>query len=378
MTIATKYVIAKFTNSGMGDHLSCLIGAWWYAKNTKRTLLIDWRGSHYAKDDDNCFLSFFHFEEDTGVPIIADNSISQISYADDFYPKKWNRSNINSLEHRPHTASEIHQVTQLVHSCIDRNESTIVFNQHISSIPIRKKLYRLIDSLRPAAAVEHIVSQFNSQHMAGKKVLGVHIRHGNGENIGDRAQYWIGGIRLFQQIRLNKSFNIHLHSHRKNTGQEYGKNGETTAAKSLVRVNGHLSLTEKYLYKRIFAAYDSFKQENPAEDCCLLLCTDSKRVIEFVQRGVNDTIIFHKKMLSLGAGPLHQQSQGTDNVSIEPPISADLDTFVEMELLRRSDAIICIPSQFSLYPRLSLAERSVTIIKPPIANRIISKLANLN
>ena len=42
-----QVVVARHPNGGIGDHLSCLIGAWFYAKRTGRTLVIDWRGSRF-------------------------------------------------------------------------------------------------------------------------------------------------------------------------------------------------------------------------------------------------------------------------------------------------------------------------------------------
>ena len=87
-----KFIVARFPNAGIGDHLSSVLGCWRYAKQTGRTLVVDWRGSRFNTDHStNAFFRFFQQTDSiAGVPVIADDDLSEIyTETADFYWSKW-------------------------------------------------------------------------------------------------------------------------------------------------------------------------------------------------------------------------------------------------------------------------------------------------
>src|SRR5437879_815431 len=92
LTSSNRYVVARHCYGGIGDHLSCLVGCWWLAKRTNRTLVVDWRGSRFNLDPSmkrNCFLNYFELTHRLGgVEIIADDSVSSIIYPTPIWPTK--------------------------------------------------------------------------------------------------------------------------------------------------------------------------------------------------------------------------------------------------------------------------------------------------
>src|ERR1700741_3157534 len=106
-----RFVVARHCNAGIGDHLSCLIGAWWLAKRTGRTLVVDWRGSRFNPDPSltrNCFFSFFESVPSlAGVPVVAGDDVSAITYPEPIWPQKWTAESLASSDHLSHTSEEI-------------------------------------------------------------------------------------------------------------------------------------------------------------------------------------------------------------------------------------------------------------------------------
>ena len=102
-----KYHIVKVSSSGLGDAIkSALVGAI-YAKLSERSLVIDWRGSRYSKNNENVFYSLFSLSGLTyceTVPVSSndvnptawkdriDSSLDQI-YAQDGW-KSWDRNSV--------------------------------------------------------------------------------------------------------------------------------------------------------------------------------------------------------------------------------------------------------------------------------------------
>src|SRR6266576_2265321 len=118
--MANHYVVARHCYGGIGDHLSCLIGAWWLARRTNRILIIDWRGSRFSSDPSmrhNCFPDYFEPRDKLcGVAVIADDSVGAIRYPLPIWPGKWNQAGLESPNHLKHTAAEVATVNSLVTS----------------------------------------------------------------------------------------------------------------------------------------------------------------------------------------------------------------------------------------------------------------------
>src|SRR3954470_12348615 len=109
--MATRYVIARHCFGGIGDHLSCLVGAWWLARRTGRTLVVDWRGSRFNPDRSmqrNCFEQYFESREMlAGVKVIADDRVRRLSYPLPLWPDKWSASLLAGPNHVKHSHEEI-------------------------------------------------------------------------------------------------------------------------------------------------------------------------------------------------------------------------------------------------------------------------------
>ena len=193
--MADKYVIARHAFGGIGDHLSCLIGAWWLAKQTGRTLAIDWRGSrfnHRARQASNCFHDYFVARDRlAGVEVVADDRVASMSWPAPIFPAKWSAANLAASSHVKHTSEEIDVLNLLVRDGRDRPEPTIAINQWISPHPPREAIRSLLDQLQPVPAINAEAQHFWSEKFGTDRAIGIHVRHGNGENIGTRAAYWL-------------------------------------------------------------------------------------------------------------------------------------------------------------------------------------------
>ncbi len=372
-----KYVIAKFTNSGFGDHLSCVFGAWWYAKSTNRTLVVDWRGSRFNPEQGkNCFFSFFkQVTSLAGVPIIANNDVADINFPTPFYPDKWTSENIRASKHVPHTSTEIFDINALVENTIPHDESTIIMNQHIHPLPPKAEMRHLLSDLEFSASVKDAADTYTRQHLGDAPAIGIHIRHGNGENIGTRAAYWLDCISLIKQLLANERNDIHQHS------------SDNTAAKGIFHDNAAPSLmyknitsrAEHKLYKNAASYVNDLREALGLPDARVFLCTDAARVENGLRQKLGSLYTYPKRMMGEGGGPLHQltiksASNETRQADLQPvEKEIVMDMLIELEILRRCNALVCIPSQFSIISRLELPKDRLYVLRPPLCNRIISR-----
>ncbi|MFL4468332.1 nodulation protein NodZ [Tateyamaria armeniaca] len=368
------YAVSKFTNSGFGDHLSCVFGTWWYARQTGRTLVIDWRGSRFnPTPGQNCFFAFF--KEITslgGVPVIADDRVAQMDLPLPVYPDKWTAQTLKGATHVPHTADEIRAMNALVAQTTPRPEPTVVINQHIHTIPAAAHMRPLLAELQFADKVSAAADAFCAQHWKGRTAIGVHIRHGNGENIGGRASYWLDPIPLLRQLRLNQQFDLHQRSAAGTARGKYHDN----AAPSLTDTP-HTSRTESRLYRDVAARITDLRGTPDFQDAVVFLCTDAKRVEEGLARHIDGICTYPKHMLQEGGGPLHQVSLAAESRTDGfAPVESDIVTemLIELELLRRTRALVCIPSQFSVISRLELPAERQFFLTPSVRNRLISRM----
>src|SRR4051812_11790599 len=101
--MADRYVVARHCFAGIGDHLSCLLGAWWFARRTGRVLAVDWRGSRFNSDAAmrrNCFHDYFEPQRSLGgVRVIADDGAGGLQYPGPIWPEKWTRSILAGPRH---------------------------------------------------------------------------------------------------------------------------------------------------------------------------------------------------------------------------------------------------------------------------------------
>lgn len=358
-----RYIVARHCNGGIGDHLSCLIGAWWLAKRTRRVLVVDWRGSRFNPDRtmrQNCFFNFFAATPTfAGVTVIGDDRVSGIKYPTPILPGKWNEAALRGSLHLKHTPEEISSINHLVTSNIDPPEPTVVINQWVEPPPPRREVQRFISDLRAAEWTNKEVKEFWDGKIGLKPVIAIHIRHGNGENIGDRAAYWLGPIALVRQLILNSRSDIH----KETASGRFNDN----MPMSLVGSSDH-AVAERRFCRIVAGKFKKLAETIGSENAIPLLFCDSAQAIASMQRELPEIITRPKHLPEVGDGPLHQTNKGT----IPDKITRDM--FVELELMNRCDGLLYMDSGFSIMTRTKLDESAIVRLKPPLTNRAIVKI----
>jgi hypothetical protein len=210
---APRWVVARFADGGIGDHVSCLMGSWWYARQTGRTLVIDWRGSRFNSrrgDGRNGVGELFEIGTTlAGVPTIADDSVAQLPFSDDAYPAKWSAAHLAGVQHVGHTPEEIVAVGRLVGAGQEVPQAWVAFNQWIDPPPPRDEARRLLAELQFTAPIRVAADRWFGAHVGTRHAVAIHIRHGNGENIGWRAAYWLDPWRFTRQCLMNALTDVH-------------------------------------------------------------------------------------------------------------------------------------------------------------------------
>jgi Nodulation protein Z (NodZ) len=363
-----RYVVARYANGGIGDHLSCLIGAWWFAYQTGRHLVIDWRGSRFNSDRSsvkNCFEDFFEASDVlAGVPVVADDRVRELPFSDAAYPPKWDRSKLLATAHVPHTAEEVETVNRLVRTGEDRQEPWVIFNQWIE-LPPREELRRVLRQLRFIAPIAAAAEHWLNGSVGDRPAVGIHIRHGNGENIGNRAAYWLDPLRFGRQTLMNQRVDMHRRG-------RHGRFGDNMPD-SLIQTD-HFSGSEMAFLERVRKRLRLMQNKLGGAAVPVLFC-DSPAVVDVAQALMPDVLVPPKTFLPPNAGPLH---------GLAPPGVAERDRALagniafdmcfEMELMRRCSALICMPSGFSIFARALLEEDRIDMLGPVRANRWIERV----
>ena len=361
-------VIARFANGGIGDHLSCLIGSWWFAKQTGRTLIIDWRGSRFNTDatrKHNCFTDFFGFYQNlAGVNVICDDTVADLPLAGPFFPAKWNAENLAGTSHVSHTNEEINKVNHIVHQGSDTLEPTVAFNQWISPDPPQNEVRLLLNALQFSNQISAAATQIWQDKIGAKPAIAIHLRHGNGENIGFRASYWLGPYRLFKQLKHNLAVNVH----RAGSNGRFGDN----MPDSLIQTE-NFSGSELNFLRRIKQEVEKMQSQIP--NATVILFCDSQSVALAFQQLIPTVVIPPKFFLEANSGPLHSiKMNQTENDAKINRISFEMA--MEMELMRRCSALICMDSGFSIFSKALLDDDKKVLLRPLLMNKIVEKIVN--
>lgn len=363
-----RVVVARYPNSGIGDHLSCLVGAWFYARRTGRSLVIDWRGSRYNPDPTsthNCFERFFDVSSVVaGVPLISGDEVSNLNYETPIFPDKWSVENLAATEHVKHTSDEIDSINTLVTSDYDRPEPTVVFNQWINPSPPKLAALEFLKALPIAPEIRSTADQIWQENLGDCAGIAIHIRHGNGENIGLRAAYWLDPWTLFRQLRLNASIDIH----------RSGVHGRFTdnMPDSLIPAKS-LGSRQKRFLKAIAARISHMKRVKQLPQARPILFCDSPIVAHEMKVLLPDLVVPPKYFLAAGQGPLHGlQKQNDTLIPVNERITFDM--MLELELMQRCSALVCMDSNFSILSRLLLNEDAIDFLRPTLFNRLVLKI----
>lgn len=362
-----RVVVARYPNGGIGDHLSCLIGSWFYAKRTGRTLVVDWRGSRYNPDPtgtSNCFARFFDVPASiAGVPVICGDEVDNWVYEVPIFPEKWTPATLAATAHLKHTQSEIDTINALVTSDQDRPEPTVVFNQWIHPSPSKAVVRELLAALPIAADIRRTADQIWQENLGDCPGIAIHIRHGNGENIGFRAAYWLSPWALVRQLKLNASVDMH----RDGVHGRFADN----MPDSLIPAE-YLESSQQGFLKTVADRVQRMKNIAQLPQARPVLFCDAPVVVDGLRALLPDLVVPPKAFLEAGSGPLHAVSR--DGSAIGPVAERiTFDMMLELELMRRCSALICMDSSFSLISRMELDDDRIDFLRPTLLNRLVLK-----
>lgn len=373
--MSIRYVVARHCFGGIGDHLSCLMGAWWLARRTGRTLVVDWRGSRFNADPfgrHNCFNDYFESRQRLGgVEVIADDRVGTLDYPTPIFPDKWIPAILATPDHMKHTVAEIVAVNRLVTSEEDPTEPTVVMNQWIEPPPPREAARILLDELQAIEPIRAEAQRFWDEHIGSASAVAIHVRHGNGENVGLRATYWLGPFALVRQLAMNAHNDVH------GPGL-FGRFSDNMPA-SLVGTPAQAG-AERRFYQRIAAEVRALAQSAGLKNHVPILFCDAAQVVQGMRQVLPSLVVRPKRLLDRGEGPLHQidpngiqhsEHGGIHNSGVAEDITREM--FVELELMRRCDGLVYMDSGFSLFSRLRLDENRVSLLKPARLNGLIVK-----
>ncbi|PBB77746.1 nodulation protein NodZ [Mesorhizobium sp. WSM3879] len=291
-----RFVVSR-RREGLGDCLWSLASAWDYARRTGRALGIDWRGSCYLDDPfANAFPVFFKpIEEIGGVPVICDDQINHVSFPGPFFPSWWNKPSIDCV-YRPDEQifQERDELSGLFRAQDDCEANTVICDACLMWRCDEEAERTIFRSITPRAEIEDRIEALYQEHFAGHSVIGVHVRHGNGENIMDHAPYWAD-----QKIAL----------------------------------------------EQVCTAIRMAKAQPHPKPVRVFLCTDSAKVVDHLSGAFPELFTVPKRFQADQAGPLHSAALGAEG---------GFSALVEMYLLGRCDTAIRFPptSAFSRYARL--------------------------
>jgi|GEM_PF-6165583 len=368
MTIeVNRVVVARYTNGGIGDHLSCLVAAWFYAKTTNRTLVIDWRGSRFNPDETtthNCFKQFFDVDPLlVGIPVICGDEVADIVYKPPFFPEKWNAATLAATAHMKHTQNEIDTINALATSDLDRPEPTVVFNQWIFPEPPRTLVRSFLKALQMSVDIRTAADRIWQKTLGECPGIAIHIRHGNGENIGSRAAYWLDPWELVQQLRLNAKVDMH----------RTGVHGRffDNMPDSLIPAK-ELGPSQQSFLKTVANRVKRMQRTKQLYQARPVLFCDAPVVVEPLRALLPDLVVPPKIFLEADSGPLHAISQN----NIFKPINRDIifDMLIELELMRRCSALIYMSSGFSIFSRIELDDDRTDLLQPTLINRLVLKI----
>jgi Nodulation protein Z (NodZ) len=318
--------------------------------------------------ESNCFFSYFSTRPDIGgVEIIAGNDVSTIKFPTPVWPVKWTPDALASPNHMHHDAAEIAKANQLVTSDNDPLEPTIVLNQWLDMPPDREAVRTFLQDLTPVESIADEAQRFWNTHIGEAPAVAIHIRHGNGENLGSRAAYWLGPVALTKQLLINARNDVH----KRGVSGRFSDN----MPQSLIGASDQARYERRFC-RAVAAACDGLSIPNAVP----ILFSDADHIVEMMSEFLPTVVAKPKRGVKRGEGPLHQIAAGSvreDGRGIRGgTISDDIvfDMFVELELMRRCSGLVFMDSGFSLLARAGLSENSQMRLKPNLVNRVISRM----
>lgn len=342
---ARKFIISADIHdmyAGLGCMLFILGPAWKYAKATGRTLVIDWRNNPYTRSDPSINLFSRLFDPSglalSGVDVIADDQVNTMLFPSSILMSKIEKEHesgivISSKKRGLNTDD----VIDLVLNGIDSNAGTFIpSNEPMfrlaniyrptktsrASFYTHKEatlLYRLAKrycptkierpsfctheeatllyrSLKPRPHIQHQIDSYSKEHLADGPTIGIHVRHGNGEE----------SVRTHFSSRVISEFDEFIDT--------------------------------------IVTKIDKIAQQQQFTDFKVFLCTDSDQVTLALRERIPDLLTRNIWR------PEHNQGVDFDHPfdSPEDGIQSAANALIDMQLLGKCDvAILTRPSTFA-------------------------------
>jgi hypothetical protein len=184
-------MFAQYVQRIGGDCLLSMIGAWYHAWVSDKTLIIDWRNLLYLNDpEQNAYSSFFQIGRTIAdVPVLGDDQLSLIRDIGTLYSKIW--TPVSSGEPSGHYRERVF-FDDLAHNQLaeDYGPTAALYQDCLPWAVDCKNLTRhVLKHVHPKTSIENKISQFSRLHFS-KKMISVHLRFGNGGNIMNHAKFW--------------------------------------------------------------------------------------------------------------------------------------------------------------------------------------------
>lgn len=206
-------------NAGFGDNLFAAAHAWYYAKETNRSLEVSWAPSMYLDDKSvNAFGFFFDFPDTIeGVPIIAKEKIGSFARlvrslplepGNLFIPAVLAEVSKRVLKGKsPKYFDQIagrraEWVMDVIKNGKEVNKKTLRLNGCYGFLNEETKPFFKEIKLKPA--YQKKVDDFTEINFKGKKVIGVHIRYYDKSlPKNNHTQYWLEPEESLKIINAN-------------------------------------------------------------------------------------------------------------------------------------------------------------------------------
>ncbi|MCG8466986.1 MAG: nodulation protein NodZ [Gemmatimonadetes bacterium] len=308
-----RFVISR-RSSGLGDCIHSLMSAWYYAKRTGRTLVVDWRRSRYVDERGrNAFPALFEpVSAIDGVPVICDESVGTARFPAPVYTTVGARGPLEALGatwstrlpllwRLPFARSMLREAerdeARLVESGRDVASPTVLLQACLPVALPAAESRAFLSRLRPRPEIQAEIERYAASRFGGSPVIALHVRHGNGGDVMNHAKYWSDETRAIADIR-----------------------GAVDRVRSTL-----------------------------GDESLVFLCTDSKRVEEEIASSISNVITRDKYLRPIDAGELHDRGARRGG-----RLESARDAVAEMFLLGKADGLVCYPpdSYFSLYARL--------------------------
>lgn len=267
-------------STGIGSDLISVVGAIQYAKKTGRDVIIDWRKSRYLKDPtQNLFPRVFEIPENIGGV--------GVRVADDDFDDSCLESPLELFSSKTQSFEEYH--AEMLRKARPVNHSVIV-TRPMHHLPEPCVQRQWLAEIKPTKKVLNAIECFYRTRMKDHQVIGVHIRHGNGEVLGEGRDQFV--------------------SH---------------AVDAIVA--------------DCIGCLDGVRSPGTR----LLVCTDCLELRESFASKTDNVIYYDSRLGNIGGGPIHTSDYDLQGAE---------DAVVEMWLLARCQNLLYTPSWFSHYGRI--------------------------